>query len=205
MDISSLYSRFLLSWPTSVRVFSLDSFCPDSFLPSIPALTVPLAYTIVSFAPIVSSWDVLWYEYFQGKRYNIQNEAFVGLLILPLGIGNAGKLNRHISRSLWWSSLFLSVVGAPLSGWISDRIVIHYKSERGYWCPEDRLRACFYGAYFPVTVLASALVTKYMEGTPGLVLNSFIFFLNGVGVRGVILLEPWRNHSCVGRLSVILQ
>ncbi|XP_006457565.1 hypothetical protein AGABI2DRAFT_79926 [Agaricus bisporus var. bisporus H97] len=112
-------------------------------------LTVPLAYTI-------------------GKRYNIENEALVGLLILPLGVGNA--------------------VGAPMSGWISDQIVIYYKAKRGYWCPEDRLRACLYSAYLPITVLASALVTKYVDGTPGLALNMVLFFMNGIGVSAFFIL-----------------
>ncbi|XP_006458750.1 hypothetical protein AGABI2DRAFT_63935 [Agaricus bisporus var. bisporus H97] len=106
-------------------------------------LMVPIAYTV-------------------GKTYNVDNQATIGLLFLPIGFGNA--------------------IGAPLSGWISDRTLVQYKAKRGYWYPEDRLRASLYGAYLPITVFASALVTIYIPGTPGLVLNMIIFFLNGVGV-----------------------
>ncbi|EKM77269.1 hypothetical protein AGABI1DRAFT_43790 [Agaricus bisporus var. burnettii JB137-S8] len=107
------------------------------------ALMVPIAFTI-------------------GKRYNVDDQATIGLLMLPIGVGNA--------------------IGAPLAGWISDRTVIQYKAKRGHWYPEDRLRASLYGAYLSVTVIASALVTTYIPGTLGLVLNLVIFFFNGVGV-----------------------
>ncbi|KAJ3553244.1 hypothetical protein NP233_g12692 [Leucocoprinus birnbaumii] len=93
-----------------------------------------------------------------GKRYGIENEALIGACFLPLGI-----------------------VGAPLSGWISDKMVVRYKRLRGYWYPEDRLRACLTSVYLPITVLASALITKYVPGTLGLVLNLICFFFNGIG------------------------
>lgn len=96
-----------------------------------------------------------------GKRYGIENEALIGACFLPLGIGNA--------------------IGAPLSGWISDKIVIRYKKLRGYWFPEDRLRACLFSFYLPITVLASGLITRYIPGTFGLVLNLVCFFINGIG------------------------
>ncbi|KAF5349702.1 hypothetical protein D9756_008837 [Leucocoprinus leucothites] len=96
-----------------------------------------------------------------GKRYGIENEALIGACFLPLGIGNA--------------------IGAPLAGWISDKMVIRYKKIRGYWYPEDRLRACLYSFYLPITVLASGLITKYVPGKLGLALNFVCFFLNGVG------------------------
>ncbi|KAF5349703.1 hypothetical protein D9756_008836 [Leucocoprinus leucothites] len=96
-----------------------------------------------------------------GKRYGIENEALIGACFLPLGIGNA--------------------IGAPLAGWISDKTVIRYKKIRGYWYPEDRLRACLYSFYLPITVLASGLITKYVPGKLGLALNFVCFFLNGVG------------------------
>ncbi|KAJ3553243.1 hypothetical protein NP233_g12690 [Leucocoprinus birnbaumii] len=91
-----------------------------------------------------------------GKRYGIENEALIGLCFLPVGIGNAG--------------------------WISDSYVSRYKKSRGYWYPEDRLRACLTGFYLPMTVIASALITKYVPGKLGLTLNMVVFFFNGVGV-----------------------
>jgi len=93
------------------------------------------------------------------------------------------------------SSLLHPTVGAPLSGWISDKIVIRYKKLRGYWFPEDRLRACLFSFYLPITVLASGLITRYIPGTFGLVLNLVCFFINGIGVSAFLLAEvicsPW--------------
>ena len=40
-------------------------------------------------------------------------------------------------------------VGSPLSGWISDRIVINFKQKCGYWYPEDQLRICLYSFFLP--------------------------------------------------------
>ncbi|KXN82691.1 Quinidine resistance protein 1 [Leucoagaricus sp. SymC.cos] len=123
-------------------------------------LMIPLPYTIV--CPISQKSPTLSLILSsQGKRYGIENEALIGLCFIPLGIGNA--------------------IGAPLSGWISDKIVIKYKKQRGYWYPEDRLRACLFSCYLPITVLASGLITKYIPGTRGLVLNLICFFINGMG------------------------
>ncbi|KAF7773208.1 hypothetical protein Agabi119p4_5375 [Agaricus bisporus var. burnettii] len=111
------------------------------------ALMIPLAFTI-------------------GKRYEIDDEATLGLFLLPIGFGNA--------------------VGAPISGWISDKMVIHYKAKRQYWYPEDRLRAALFGAYLPITVFASAFVTEYIAGRLGIILNLVIFFFNGFGTDIVL-------------------
>lgn len=80
------------------------------------------------------------------------------------------------------SQYLLPLVGAPLSGWISDKIVIKYKKRRGFWYPEDRLRACLFGAFLPLTVLAPGLITKFVPGRLGLTLILVCFFVNGVGV-----------------------
>lgn len=91
--------------------------------------------------------------------------------------------------NLGYSSIFYMInnlyilVGSPLSGWISDRIVIDYKRKRGYWYPEDRLRACLYSCFLPLTVLASGLVTTYLPTRTGLILNLVCLFINGIGVR----------------------
>ncbi|XP_006457139.1 hypothetical protein AGABI2DRAFT_79066 [Agaricus bisporus var. bisporus H97] len=136
-----------LSMLRSLNITSTVSHCSSfkyvTSLSFFVALMVPIAFTI-------------------GKRYNVDDQATIGLLMLPIGVGNA--------------------IGAPLAGWISDRTVIQYKAKRGHWYPEDRLRASLYGAYLSVTVIASALVTTYIPGTLGLVLNLVIFFFNGVGV-----------------------
>ena len=55
----------------------------------------------------------------------------------------------------------------------------------GVWVPEDRLRATLPGALVmaPCSILLSGLVTQYVRGTPGLVLNLVLLFVNGLGVR----------------------
>jgi MFS family permease len=109
-------------------------------------MSIPLSYTL-------------------GKRYNIKNEAFVGLLFLPVGLGN--------------------IIGAPLAGKISDQAVVRWRAKRkGVWVPEDRLRATVVGAglFAPMSVLLSGLITNYIPGTLGIVLNVIVLFINGIGV-----------------------
>ncbi|KAF8812965.1 MFS general substrate transporter, partial [Phlegmacium glaucopus] len=106
-----------------------------------------------------------------GVRYNIKNEALIGACFLPAGVGN--------------------MIGAPLAGRLSDRIVVYYRKKRGgEWYPEDRLRATLPGALIlvPLSVLISGLLTEYVPGTLGLVLNLICLFINGVGVD--IVLSP---------------
>jgi len=108
--------------------------------------------------------------YTVGKRYGIVNEMVIGACFLPCGIGNA--------------------IGAPLSGWISDLVIIRWRKKRGgLWYPEDRLRATLFGIFLPVAVVFSALVCRYLSGdTVGLALNLFCLFLAGVAVD--IVLTP---------------
>jgi len=58
------------------------------------------------------------------------------------------------------------------------------------WYPEDRLRAALPGAliFVPLSVLISGLLTEYVRGTLGLVLNFVCLFANGLGVD--IVLSP---------------
>jgi len=121
-----------------------------------------LAVGFVGYVVLLTDFSLLLsFAYTAGKRYGIENEAVLGLCFLPLGAGNA--------------------VGAPLSGWISDKIVIRYKKKRGFWYPEDRLRACLFSFYLPVTVLAPSVITRYIPGRLGLALNLVCLFINGVG------------------------
>ncbi|KAI0062171.1 MFS general substrate transporter [Artomyces pyxidatus] len=108
-------------------------------------------------------------SYTIGKRYDISNEALIGAFFLPSGLGN--------------------LIGSPLAGRISDRIVIKWKKRRGgQWVPEDRLRGAKGGMLFfvPVSVLLAGVVTKYVGGTPGIVLNLVCLFVNGLGVDLVL-------------------
>ncbi|KAF5347133.1 hypothetical protein D9756_010964 [Leucocoprinus leucothites] len=95
----------------------------------------------------------------------LNNELLVGVCFLPCGLGN--------------------MIGAPIAGRISDKIIVKWKKERGgVWYPEDRLRATFFGGLVlvPVSVLGCGLVTEYIEGHLGLVLNLILLFVNGLGV-----------------------
>jgi hypothetical protein len=77
------------------------------------------------------------------------------------------------------------LVGAPVSGRLSDQIILYYRKKRGgVWYPEDRLRATLPGAliFVPLSVLISGLLTEYVPGTLGLVLNLVCLFADGMGV-----------------------
>ena len=76
------------------------------------------------------------------------------------------------------------LVGAPLAGYLSDRIVVYYRKKRGAWYPEDRLRVTLPSALIlaPLSVLISALLTEYLPGTLGLMLNLICLFASGFGV-----------------------
>ena len=83
------------------------------------------------------------------------------------------------------SCLCPGIVSAPLAGHLSDRIIVYYRNKRGgNWYPEDRLRAALPAALtlVPLSVLISGLLTKYVPGTLGLVLNLVCIFINGFGV-----------------------
>ncbi|KXN87022.1 Quinidine resistance protein 1 [Leucoagaricus sp. SymC.cos] len=106
-----------------------------------------------------------------GLRYGIRNEALIGVCFLPSGIGNIELL-----------------VGAPVAGRISDRITREWKLKRGFWYPEDRLRASLIPAlvFVPGSVLCSGLLTQFVPGPIGLTLNLLCLFINGFGVDMVL-------------------
>ncbi|EPQ50676.1 MFS general substrate transporter [Gloeophyllum trabeum ATCC 11539] len=131
-------------------------------------LAVTLAGTFVLMTDFVLLTPL---AYTVGVRYNIKNEALIGAFFLPAGLGN--------------------VIGAPLGGNISDRVVARWRKKRkGEWVPEDRLRATYWGALVlvPVSILLSGLVTQFVDGTPGIVLNLICLFVNGIGID--IVLSP---------------
>lgn len=160
------------------------------------ALLVPFPYTIVCITPhnILISMNT-----FSGPRVN----ATVSIMKRSLGYASS-LLVSAMRVSQYDTSTPASItiiapfplVGAPLSGWVSDKIVIKYKRIRGYWYPEDRLRASFSGAFLPFSVLASGLITKYIPGTIGLALNLVCLFISGVGVSRSLLTAPCSNAKC---------
>ncbi|KAF9256581.1 MFS general substrate transporter [Marasmius fiardii PR-910] len=99
------------------------------------------------------------------KRYGIVNQAAIGLLYVPNGLGN--------------------FVGAPIAGWLSDQVLKRMLKKRGgVWCPEDRLRPSWIGVgvLVPLSVLGVGIATQYVPGRVGLGLDMICLFFNGVGL-----------------------
>jgi MFS family permease len=81
--------------------------------------------------------------------------------------------------------MLTDVVGAPISGYLSDMVVRRWKDKRnGVWVPEDRLRATYVGGLIlvPLSVVAAGLTTTYIDGPVGLAINLVCLFTNGLGV-----------------------
>jgi hypothetical protein len=76
------------------------------------------------------------------------------------------------------------LVASAIAGRLSDAMVEKRKvAHKGIWVPEDRLRVILTGGLFvPLSVGLSGLVTAYIGGPLGLVLNLLCLFMNGVGV-----------------------
>lgn len=86
---------------------------------------------------------------------------------------------------------YLSSVGAPLAGRLSDYIVVRYRRQRGgVWYPEDRLRAALYALpLVPTSMLITGLSVTYISDKIwGLTVFLVCLFVNGVGVD--IMLTP---------------
>jgi len=104
--------------------------------------------------------------YTLGVRYNIPNEALIGACFIPSGVG--------------------TMLGAPIVGRISDRMVIKWRRKRmGVWYPEDRLRASLvpFAVLVPFSVLVFGLVNKFVDGPLGLFMSLICLFVNGLGVE----------------------
>ncbi len=87
------------------------------------------------------------------------------------------------------------LVGAPLAGFISDRLVTSYRTHRGgKWYPEDRLRGTLIGAgiFVPLSALGSGLLSDprlawlFGHGKAGFIGNLICLFFNGMGVDLVL-------------------
>lgn len=109
------------------------------------------------------------------------------LLVLEEQVRSFSHLFKQIGPELIWLIL-IALAGAPLSGWVSDKVVAKYRRKRGYWYPEDRLRASLFGFFLPIAVFAPAVITEYVPGTLGLVMNLLCFLINGIAVRSTLCL-----------------
>ncbi|KAJ8519224.1 hypothetical protein ONZ45_g3795 [Pleurotus djamor] len=129
-----------------------------------------LAITMSGFTVLFTDYALLTpLAYTIGARYGITNEAIIGLCFVPCGVGNC--------------------IGAPLGGRISDYVVAKRRKARGgVWVPEDRLWITLFaaGILTPLSVLACGIITEYVPGTLGLVLNLVSLFFNGLGVDMVL-------------------
>lgn len=139
---------------------------------------------------IVPSGCWLDFDFKQGTKFGITNEAVIGALCIPSGIGSLSA-SRYPSKHTHLVESLQILVGAPLAGAISDRVLKQWRAKRGdVWVPEDRLRVAVIGAgvFIPCSVLCSGLVTEYMPTKFGLVLVCICMFFNGLGVRDL--------HTC---------
>ena len=74
-----------------------------------------------------------------------------------------------------------------MMGRISDYTVIKWRRKRnGVWYPEDRLRAAWipFAVIVPLSILAFALVNRFVDGNLGLRLSLVCLFFHGAGVSG---------------------
>lgn len=107
--------------------------------------------------------------YTMGVKYGITNEAILGAICIPVGVGN--------------------VFGSSWSGQLSDKMLVKWRKYReGVWVPEDRLRASLFGGLIlvPGSMVASGLLTHFGDDSNvSLAFNLFFFFVNGFGVSAV--------------------
>ncbi|KAH6919114.1 major facilitator superfamily domain-containing protein [Coprinopsis sp. MPI-PUGE-AT-0042] len=127
-----------------------------------------LFMAVVSFLTLAVEYTLLVpIAYTIGERYGIENEALIGLCFMPDGLG--------------------SMIGAPIAGRLSDRIVASCKAKRGSWYPEDRLRIAIPGTILmSLSVFFAGVFTRYVDGPIGLTLNLVCLFVNGFGVDMVL-------------------
>jgi uncharacterized membrane protein len=128
-----------------------------------------MAVTLANTSAMITEYVLLIpIAYTIGARYHVSNEALIGACFLPSGLGN--------------------FIASPIAGRLSDAMVEKWKARRkGTWVPEDRLRAVLVGGLLvPLSVCLSGLITTYIAGTSGLVLNLLCFFMNGIGVDFVL-------------------
>ncbi|EMD34241.1 hypothetical protein CERSUDRAFT_117129 [Gelatoporia subvermispora B] len=128
------------------------------------------AITLVAITVLLTDFVLLIpLSYTIGARYNITNEALIGSFFIAAGVGN--------------------ILGAPISGMVSDHIVVKWRKLRGGdWVPEDRLRGTLLPMFIlvPLSILCSGLTTQFIPGRLGIILNVLCLLMNGIGVDLVL-------------------
>ncbi|KXN87019.1 hypothetical protein AN958_09365 [Leucoagaricus sp. SymC.cos] len=205
---SPLYKKFIVMTVAWCGLMPL--FLSGTFSPSIPQMARDLNTTgeNIGLSVFATSIGALMSASYATFSRNLPELLFwrfwqcigasPGLAIGAAVIGDIYKLEERGTGM----GLFLAVrgacwllVGAPVAGRISDRIVSSWKRKRrGVWYPEDRLRATFSGGliFVPLSVLGCGLVTQYVEGPIGLTRNLMLLFMNGLGI--VIVLSPSASY-----------
>lgn len=130
-------------------------------------------------------------SYTIAATYGITSPALIGACFIPSGLGN--------------------VIGAPLGGKISDKIIIRWRDYRkGVWYPEDRLRITLPAALYaaPLSVAICAFSIAYVPGPVGLCICLFGLFVNGIGVDATLgpssayIVDVMQDRSAEGVAAV---
>ncbi|KAF8907158.1 major facilitator superfamily domain-containing protein [Mucidula mucida] len=108
-------------------------------------------------------------------RYGITNPIYIGLLYVPSGIGN--------------------IIGAPVSGIISDLLIRKRLRNGGTYQPEDRLRGTLLaaGLLIPCSTLVFGLCTQLQPGKSGLLFSLLCLLINGFGDQ--VVLSPISTYN----------
>lgn len=148
------------------RLVFVNPLRPLRLLRSPNLLAVSLSGFLVLLTDIVL---LVPFSYTIGAAYHITDPASIGTCFLSSSLGN--------------------ILGAPLGGKVSDKVVMRWRLQRkGIWYPEDRLRASFPAALFavPLSVVACALGIACIPGPIGLMVCLVGLFVNGIGVDAVL-------------------
>lgn len=122
--------------------------------------SLTLASTYCILVPLASTLAV---------TYSINNPAILGLLYLASGFGNA--------------------VSSTFTGKHADRVLRTSLAERGYYLPEDRLKAALIGCGFflPASVLSFGWVVEKVDSQVGLAFSILLLITNGAALMSVLV------------------
>jgi len=148
-----------------------DKFVLLNPLKSLGMLLSPVLFisaSVTGIALITDTYLLVPLSHVFREHYGIENEFVIGAVFIPSGVGN--------------------MVGALLSGYISDYVILSRTRSRGTWLPEDRLRASLpaIAVLVPLSIVGYGLTTTYVRGSLGIWCDVVWLFVNGVGVASTI-------------------